>query len=114
MKIDEYSFGRMRIGEKIYNSDLVILPDGRVVDSWWRKEGHSLCTADLEGFLEPAPEIIIVGLGAYSCMEIPGGVRADLEKPGTKLISADTASAVKEYNNLHDKRRLLGAFHLTC
>ncbi|MCD6309444.1 MAG: hypothetical protein J7M18_01945 [Candidatus Eremiobacteraeota bacterium] len=114
MKIDDYMFGRMKIGDRVFSDDLIILPDGRIKDSWWRKQGHSICLEDLEGCLEPLPEVIVLGLGYSSCMKVPGSVRQELEKQGVKLVDLDTSSAVREYNKLQEKHRVLGAFHLTC
>ena len=45
--IEEYDFGKLRVGGKEYRPDVIIYPEGdsgseRVNPSWWRKEGHRL------------------------------------------------------------------------
>lgn len=45
--IESYTFGRMTVNGKHYSADLIIYPNGRLQDSWWRKEGHRLQLADI-------------------------------------------------------------------
>lgn len=47
MRISEYEFGRIAVDDKTYTSDVIIAP-GKVIDSWWRKEGHNLNIDDLD------------------------------------------------------------------
>ena len=70
MFIDSYDFGTIRIEGKEYCRDVIVFPD-RVQESWWRKEGHSLCPADLDSVVSASPVIFILGLGYYSAMEVP-------------------------------------------
>lgn len=62
--IDSYEFGRIAVDGKNYTSDVIIFPD-KVLDGWWRKNGHSLHLQDLKKVLEaePKPEVLVVGTG---------------------------------------------------
>jgi hypothetical protein len=61
--IDNYSFGKISIDGKTYSSDVIIFPE-RVHDSWWRKEGHSLCLEDIQDVFDYLPEVLIIGRGS--------------------------------------------------
>ncbi|RLI30667.1 hypothetical protein DRO48_02760, partial [Candidatus Bathyarchaeota archaeon] len=45
--IEAYGFGYIVVDGKRYTSDVIIFPD-RVMDGWWRKEGHRLYVDDLK------------------------------------------------------------------
>jgi hypothetical protein len=113
MLISEYKFGKVKIGKQSYNQDLVILPD-RIQTSWWRKEGHLLQLEDLEGYLDQALQMVIIGTGKYGMMKVAGEVTQWLEIHKIKSFIGETELAVQEYNNLPDKSRTIAAFHLTC
>jgi hypothetical protein len=36
--IESFSFGRAVIDGRVYHSDLILFPDGRIQSSWWRKK----------------------------------------------------------------------------
>lgn len=115
MKIGNYEFGRIVIGEKAYTSDVIIYPD-HVDSNWWRKEGHRLQIEDLSAALEWGPEALIVGTGADGMMKITKEVQTYLKSKGIKLISAITADACRKHNELVEKngQKVVTALHLTC
>ena len=61
LRIDGYSFGRMTVGGREFRSDLIIYPDGRVQDNWWRAEGHNLLLEDIAEVLATSPKKLIIG-----------------------------------------------------
>ncbi len=114
MKIEEYSFGEIVVNGKKYTSDLIILPN-KVVENWWRKEGHKLHIEDLKEVLEKEEiKTLIVGTGYSGYMEILPETRNYLEKKGVKVVSAKTGEAVKFFNKLSKKGKTAAALHLTC
>lgn len=62
MIIGAYQFGRIDVDGHAYTSDVIITPE-RVVDTWWRKEGHTLAIADLADVVAAKPDIVVVGTG---------------------------------------------------
>ena len=69
--IDAYSFGRIVINGREYDSDVLIYPDGRIDAAWWRNEGHVLAESDIADLIRSQPETIIAGTGEirYKMME---------------------------------------------
>jgi hypothetical protein len=114
MRIDSYVFGSMTVNGKRYTSDLIVYPD-KVQSYWRRAEGHSLHIVDLQDVVDYAPEILVVGKGAENCMTVPEDTRKALEEKNIKVIDANTDDACQIFNDLiGDKKKVVGAFHLTC
>ena len=122
--IDSHKFGAIVVDGRRYTSDIIVLPE-RVIDGWWRKEGHKVCAEDLEEILnyEPKPQVLIVGTGYYGLVKILPEVKDTLGSHGIELVSQPTGEACQTFNKLlkqnlsvdkSEKRVIVGAFHLTC
>lgn len=113
--IKQCSFGTMVIGDKTYKSDLVIYPDGRVSDNWWRKSGHRLTVEDIQDLLAAGPEVIVAGTGIFCRMRLNAEIQNVLTAQGIELIAGRTKSAAEQFNRLKQTHmRVGGCFHLTC
>ncbi len=114
MEIESYRFGEIVIGGKVYRTDVIVFPD-KVVDNWWRREGHRLDITDLGGALTVDPKVMIVGTGYYGRMEIPATLAGELACMGVELIAQETTEACDTYNNCVSTGSLnVGLFHITC
>jgi hypothetical protein len=114
MNIAAYRFGRIEIDDQTYTSDVIITPE-RVLDSWWRKEGHRLAIADLADVVAARPDVLVIGTGYFGRMSISDETRQYLEAHGIQVHEARTRQAVQEFNRLQKERnRVVGALHLTC
>jgi len=112
--IEAYGFGYIVVDGKRYTSDVIIFPD-RVMDGWWRKEGHKLYVEDLEEVFKAKPEVLVVGTGYAGLMKVPEETRKYIAGQGIELIVESTRKAWKTYNKLAQSgRRVVAAFHLTC
>ena len=111
--IEHYRSGTITVDGQRHTRDLIILPE-RIVAGWWRKEGHVLHPDDLTTVFEAAPEVLVVGTGAYGMMRVTGETRRALEIAGIRLIAAPTTEAVGTYNELRKETRVAAALHLTC
>jgi hypothetical protein len=112
-RIDNYRFGRVVIDGQAYTKDVIILPD-RVVDGWWRREGHRLHPDDLETVFDACPQVLVVGEGAYGRLRVPSETRQALQAAGIRLISERTRDACRAYNELCSEQPAAAALHLTC
>ena len=112
-KIDSYMFGRVVIDGDTHTKDVIILPD-RVIAGWWRRGGHALHPEDLQAVIEAAPDVLVVGKGAYGRMQITPDARVVLETAGIKLLSENTEAACQRYNQLRKEYKAAAALHLTC
>lgn len=112
-KIESYDFGKIVVEGQVYTSDLIIFPD-HIKRNWWRKEGHKLSIEDLNEIVKARPEILVVGTGYSGCVEIPKETEEFMLSRGIQMIAKPTREAVELYNRLFEKRKVVGAFHLTC
>ncbi len=112
--IDAFEFGTITIQGQTYTTDVMIFPDGRVADGWWRKHGHRLSMRDLETLLANDPEVIVVGAGIHGRMLPETGLQETIRDLGVELIIGPNDQAVPHFNRLVALRRTAGGFHLTC
>lgn len=106
----------MVIRGKRYTSDVIVFPE-KVVDNWWRREGHKLYVEDLIEVIlhEPRLEVLVIGTGYSGLVKVMPEVENVLKEHGVKLIIQSTGEAYKTFNALLKSNRLVaGAFHLTC
>ena len=112
-KIDSYTFGEIVIDKRRYSNDVIIYPD-RVDGRWWREEGHSLAPEDIWEVLQSPPDVLVIGQGSSSRMDVPYETRRKLQGVGIQVIAEPTDQACQTYNRLRGKRRVVAALHLTC
>ncbi len=111
--IESYSFGSIVIDGKQYTSDVKII-DGQVMRNWWRKDGHSICEADVADILAAKPDVLILGTGTYGILKVPKAFKNLMESHDIDLIAQPTDKAVKTYNELCQTKNVAAGFHLTC
>ena len=111
-KIQDYRFGRVVVEGQPETRDLIVVP-GRVVRSWWRRDGHALVLEDLEDVLDELPERLIVGMGASSQMRPDPATLERLSERGIEVECLPTDRAVIRFGEL-DPARTAVALHLTC
>lgn len=112
--IESYRFGSIRIDGRDYHADVKIV-GGKVLDGWWRKEGHSVEPGDIEEIFAARPEVLVVGMGDPGRMRVDGELRSALSAASIQLIEEPTARAVRIFNTLAGERKnVAAALHLTC
>ena len=111
--IDSYQFGKIVIDGSVYTKDVILLP-AQIIRNWWRKEGHQLNVSDLEDVLTTNLQVLVVGQGASSKMQINPEVENAFKSAGIELISLSTRDACQEYNRRSAMERAAAALHLTC
>jgi hypothetical protein len=114
-RIDDYSFGRVTVDGVERSSDVIVLPD-RVIDDWWRRDGHSLVLEDLAEVVEELPDRLVVGCGAHGRLHPDPAVGGELAERGVAMEALPTAEAVARYTELagSNPAAVAAALHLTC
>jgi len=112
--IDSFAFGTMVIDGRRYTSDLIIYPDGRIRDAWWRKRGHALIKEDLQTLLDAGPEVIIAGTGIHGRMKPDPGLGEALGKLGIQFMAGPNDQAVTWFNDRIAATKAGACFHLAC
>ena len=110
----QYKNRCMNADGKIYCRDLRIFGN-EVYSNWWRKEGHRVDEDDLIDVLLANPDIMVIGMGYAGIMEVSSSLQSALKDQNIELISEKTPEAVKVFNSIQSRRKkIAGAFHLTC
>ena len=114
-RIENYSPGHVTVDGVELKRDVIVLPD-RVVRDWWRRDGHSLVTEDLDDVLDDLPERLVVGCGYASRLEPDPSVVEALAQRGVKVEALPTPEAVERYGELEARNpaAVAAALHLTC
>lgn len=112
--IEKSAFGSIQIDGRTYTTDVLVYPDGRVSDNWWRRHGHRLALEDLEALLAAEPDVIVIGAGVYGRVQPEPGLEKALQQRGVELVMDPTGDAVVHFNELTPRRRTAAGFHLTC
>lgn len=112
MRIEDYSFGYVKIDGEVHRRDVIVLPQ-RVVSNWWRRDGHALVLRDLDEVLDELPGRLLIGTGAYGHMRPDPETLDRLHERGVDVEVLETAEAVRRYGAL-DPAATAAALHLTC
>ena len=113
MRISDYRFGEIVIGNRTYTRDIIICGQ-EVIDNWWRKEGHRVDLEDLDRVPLKSGSHLILGTGYNGLVAVSSSLARYCSNNNIKLESMPTQQAVKRFNSLLGERNLIGAFHLTC
>ncbi len=113
MRVSDYSFGSLKVGNQEVTSDVIVHGDWKF--DWWRESGHRVVPSDLTEIVNRSPDIIVFGCGASDRMSITEKAATHLENKGIVFSAHNTDKAVKEYTRLlKEGKDVAGAFHLTC
>jgi hypothetical protein len=112
--IDGCSFGKVVVNGEPYTSDLIIYPEGRIEEPWYRKSGHRLCADDIRDLIYCAPDVIVAGTGVSGRVVPDRGLARALSEKGITFIALPNHEAMERYNALEKTRRVGACFHLTC
>ncbi|MEM2784953.1 MAG: MTH938/NDUFAF3 family protein [Candidatus Pacearchaeota archaeon] len=110
--IDFYSFGKIIIDGKTYERDVLVLPDGKIIQRTMPKGTHVICFSELASILKDKPQVIVIGTGKESCAQLEKGVEEKIKKEKIKLLVQITDHAIKTFNKCKEKKAAL--LHLTC
>jgi hypothetical protein len=111
-RIADYRFGHVTVEGRELTRDVIVLPD-RVVENWWRRNGHELVWEDLEDVVDELPSRLVVGMGADQRMRPDPSTLERLHGRGVEVECLPTASAVTRFAEL-DPAETAAALHLTC
>ncbi len=118
MKLEYPSFGKIIVDGKTYEHDVVVYPSGRVGKrkKWLSKSkhgtSHKLDPDELREYLTEDFEVLIVGTGYYGYLSLLPGSRELVRDK--EVYELPTRKAVELFNELNEKKRVLGIFHVTC
>jgi hypothetical protein len=111
-RIADYRFGHVTVDGRELTRDVIVLPD-RVVENWWRRNGHELVWQDLKEVVDDFPPRLVVGMGADQRMRPDPDTLDRLRGRGIDVECLPTDRAVERFAEL-DPATTAAALHLTC
>ena len=114
--VTHYDFGIIRVGDRVYRNDIIVTPT-RIVERWWREEGHRFTLEDFRkyGVLDEEVEVVVLGTGYYGLVTVDPEVVEWFRKRGVEVIVKPSREAVEIYNELvRAGKKVMLAIHLTC
>jgi hypothetical protein len=117
-KIDKTKFGSITIAGEMYEYDVLIRLDGKVVK---RKKklskkvygtSHILSLAEAEYVFQNGAETIIIGSGQEGMLKLSDEAIAFFEQKGCKVKLLATPDALRVWNKA--KGPTIGLVHVTC
>ncbi len=104
--VSAYREGALRIGERVYEGHLFLLPDA--VLEWPGGDIATLGVEALEPLLAHDPEILLLGTGARQVFP-PFELFAEFSRRGVGFEVMDTAAACRTFNVLLSEDRRVAA-----
>jgi hypothetical protein len=111
-------FGWAKVGEKIYEQDVLILADGRVMPrnmaEVTKKYGtdHAVGIEEIQILMSGNPDTIIIGTGQNGEVKLTREARNYVVQNKLNVVEGISPKACKYYDTLAGKKAAL--IHVTC
>jgi hypothetical protein len=107
-------FGWIDTDSGRFDHDVVVFPDGRVVNRYdlLRGDNHRFGPDEARTVLDGTRADVVLGTGLYGLVRVPGETAELLKGMNVRLHEARTPKAMDIYNNLAGPK--CAVFHVTC
>ncbi|ASJ01884.1 hypothetical protein A3L09_00720 [Thermococcus profundus] len=118
MKLEYPVFGRIVVDGREYEHDIVIYPSGKVerrkkeISKGKHGTSHKIDPEELREYVTEDFDVLIVGTGMYGRLSLLPESKKLVE--GKEVVELPTGEAVKLFNELQGRKKVLGIFHVTC
>jgi hypothetical protein len=117
-KIDSFNFGFIVVDDKQYSRDIIIQPDGTVLDRHpgkGRLGSHTITKSEIEALMKDPSDAILIGNGVQGMARLAHDAESYLLKPNLNIEMASSPEIVKKYNQHVDNGEKVAALiHVTC
>lgn len=112
-------FGAVMIDNRTYQDVLIVgdkvIEREKMISGWFDDHSHhTIHDHESKKLLEGNPEVIIIGNGQSSVLEVPEEISKKIEKKGIELIVLDTPGAIERYNEISKTKKVNALIHTTC
>ena len=111
-------FGWIKYNDKIYEHDVLILADGRVLkrneDELRRKYGtsHAIGADEIRFIMKEQPKVIVIGTGQSCLARLTQEAKEIILKSPVRLIEGPSPAACKRFDSIAEKKAAI--IHVTC
>lgn len=103
--------GKLLFNGKLSRSDTIVYKD-HIDNRWWINNRTYIDICDLDDVFAANPEVVIVGLGFFNPVKISDGAVEALKLKGIEVIINDAEKAAEKFNEMVEKKKTIGLFHL--
>jgi len=113
-KIDSTMFGLITINGVMYTHDVIVSSDGSV-ERTQTQTRHLISQKEFTQLMQENPDVIVIGLGQNSQMQISPNVVSSADAAGIQLIAKSTSAAITQFNKFVQQNKTVAAYmHVTC
>ena len=113
-KIDSTSFGQITVNGQTYTQDVIVMSDSRV-EKTQTQIRHLISQKEFTQLMQENPDVIVIGLGQSSQMQISPDVISSADAAGIQLITKSTSAAITQFNKFIQQNKTVAAYmHVTC
>ena len=110
--------GKIKVNDKVYKNDFYIRADGKIKDrddKDFKKQPdsfHRIGVEELQKICKKNPNVVFIGTGENSCLEVTKDGKDFLVTSGIELQIFPTPQAIQAYNETASRKAML--VHMTC
>lgn len=117
--INNTTFGSITIDNKVYDKDVIINRTGEIAKRNKKLSkaiygtSHIISSDEAKHVYEEGAELLIIGAGQYSAVELSEEAEAFFKEKNCKVILQATSKATEIWNKA-EENKTIGLFHITC
>ena len=111
---DWFNFGKIKYSGEIYTYDIWVNQDGECLPRRPVGDHHFLTKEELQGYLREDTTTIIFGTGDHGVAKLTDDANELINSKNLEAIIEPTPQAIKTYNSLKGKKKIIAIMHLTC
>lgn len=117
-KINSFNFGFIVVDDKQYAHDVIILPDGLVLDRHpgkGRLGSHTITKSEIESLTREPVDAILIGSGVEGMARLARDAEHLMLDPDLNITMLPSPQIVKKYNqHVEDGDKVAALIHVTC
>jgi hypothetical protein len=117
-KINSFNFGFIVVDDKQYAHDVIILPDGSVLDRHpgkGRLGSHTISKSEIETLSKEPVDAILIGSGVQGMARLAHDAEHLMLDPELNITMLPSTQIVKKYNqHVEDGDKVAALIHVTC
>lgn len=111
---DWFNFGKIKYNGEIYTQDIWVNQDGDVLLRRPVGDHHFLTAEELQSYLREDTTTIVFGTGDHGIAKLTEDAVQLIKSKKLEIIIEPTPQAIKTYNSLKGKKKIIAIMHLTC
>ena len=117
-RIEVFKFGSIVIDGKKYGRDMLLFPDGTVIErkgGFWKFGSHVIKKGEIDELIGVKPDTVVIGTGTRTKAKLASDAKLALREAKVELIALPSQEATQRFNELvGEGKRVSALIHITC